>query len=89
MKDREQSRGNDEDDARFEALLLRRALDLHPAQASIDELARDLGEDPVEFAGRDAVERAVRDLARTGLIHRNGEFAFPTLAALRFDELLG
>ena len=89
MTDREQDRGNDEEDARCEALVLRRALDLHPAQASIEELARDVGEDPAEFAGRDAVERAVHDLARAGLMHRSGEFAFPTLAALRFDELLG
>jgi hypothetical protein len=76
-------------DARVEATVLRLALELHPAQASIDELVLELADDPDDFAQRDAVERAVRDLAGAGLLHRNGEFAFPTRAALRFDELLG
>jgi len=37
----------------------------------------------------DAVERAVRDLAGTGLLHRPGddEFVRPTRAAIRFFEL--
>jgi hypothetical protein len=82
-------RGTRAEDRRFEAVVLRLALDLHPSQATIAELVRELAEEPEDFAARDAVERAVRDLAGAGLVHRNGEFAFPTLAALRFDELLG
>ena len=56
---------------------------------TVEELIRELAADPEEFAERDAIERAVRDLARAGLLHRNGEFAIPSRAALRFDELLG
>jgi hypothetical protein len=76
-------------DARVEAAVLRLALDLHPAQVSVAEVVRELVDDPEDFAQRDAVERAARDLARAGLLHRNGEFVFPTRAAIRFDQLLG
>ena len=40
------------------------------------------------FDHRDAIERAARDLAGVGLLHRNGELVFPTRAAFRFSELL-
>jgi hypothetical protein len=49
---------------------------------------RELGEDAGSFACRDAIERAVRDLARAGLLHDSERFVLPTRAALRFDELL-
>ena len=75
-------------DAEVEAIVLRKLLSLHPAQATVDELIRDVADDPDDFAERDAVERAVRDLARAGLAHRNGEFALPSIAALRFGALL-
>jgi hypothetical protein len=76
-------------DEQVEAAVLGQLLLLHPAQVTLDELIRDVAADPEEFAERDAIERAVRDLARTGLVHRNGEFAIPSRAALRFSELLG
>jgi predicted transcriptional regulator len=79
----------DRDDAETEATVLRQLLLLHPTQVTIEELIRDLAADPEAFSERDAIERAVRDLARAGLVHRNGEFALPARAALRFDELLG
>ena len=53
---------------------------------TVEELIADVAADPRQFAERDAVERAVRDLARAGLLHRNGEFAVPSRAALRFSE---
>lgn len=77
------------DDAEVESTVLRQLLLLHPAQVTIEELTRDVAADPEDFAERDAVERAVRDLARAGLLHRNGEFAIPSRSALRFNELLG
>jgi predicted transcriptional regulator len=75
-------------DDRVEAAVLRQLLALHPTQLTVEELARELGADPEDFAQRDAVERAVRDLSRTGLLHRSGELAAPSRAALRFNELL-
>ena len=86
MREPDDKRGTAGADARVEAVVLRLALDLHPAQVSIAEVVRELADDPEDFAQRDAVERAARDLARTGLLHRNGEFVFPTRAALRFDR---
>jgi predicted transcriptional regulator len=77
------------EDAEVEATVLRQLLLLHPGQVTVGELIRDVAADPDEFADRDAIERAVRDLARSGLVHRNGEFAIPSRAALRFNELLG
>jgi predicted transcriptional regulator len=77
------------DDTDVEATVLRQLLLIHPTQVTVEELIRDIAVDAEEFAERDAIERAVRDLARAGLLHRNGEFAIPSRAALRFNELLG
>jgi predicted transcriptional regulator len=77
-----------EDDTAIEATVLRQLLSLHPVQVTLDELHRELGIEPEDFAERDAVERAVRDLVAAGLAHRRDEFVIPTRAALRLDELL-
>jgi hypothetical protein len=77
-----------EEDAAVEAAVLRQLLARHPAQVVFDELLREIAVDPDDFAQRDAVERAVRDLAAAGLLHRREEFVVPSRAALRFDELL-
>jgi predicted transcriptional regulator len=82
-------RDADGEDAAVEATVLRQLLLIHPGQVTIEELIVDVAADPDAFAERDAIERAVRELARAGLVHRNGEFAIPSRAALRFDELLG
>ncbi len=89
MSEIDDSRVTAADDAGVEAAVLRELLLLHPTQVTVEELIVDLAADPEEFAERDAIARAIRDLVRTGLLHRNGDFAFPTRAALRFDELLG
>jgi len=77
-----------EHDAATEAAVLVQVLALHPTQPSFDELLREVASDPDDFSQRDAIERAVRDLAASGLLHRSGELVLPTRAALRFDELL-
>ncbi|HEX9966483.1 MAG TPA: hypothetical protein VGB06_00915 [Solirubrobacterales bacterium] len=77
-----------EQDAAVEAAVLRQLLVLHPVQVTLEELHRELGIDPEDFAQRDAVERAVQGLAAAGLLHRLDEFAIPTRAALRFAELI-
>jgi hypothetical protein len=78
---------SEEDDV-VETAVLQQLLFLHPAQLSLEELQRELADDEDGFDQRDAVERAVRDLAAAGLLHRNGALLAPTRAALRFDELL-
>jgi hypothetical protein len=62
-------------------------LDAHPAQRSVDEVVREMTDRPDEFAARDAITNAIRDLAGAGLLHRHGPFVFAARAAVRFDEL--
>jgi hypothetical protein len=76
-----------EEDARTEAAVLRWLLALHPSRLTFEELLRQVCENPEDFAQRDAVERAVRDLAAAGLLHCGDELVMPSRAALRFDEL--
>jgi hypothetical protein len=62
-------------------------LDAHPAQRSVEEVVREMTDRPDEFAPRDTVLNAIRDLVGAGLVHRHGAFVFATRAAVRFDEL--
>jgi hypothetical protein len=58
----------------------------HPAQLTSAEVEREIAQGG-DFADRDAVQRAVRDLAGVGLLHRHGDFVLPTRAVLHFDWL--
>jgi hypothetical protein len=87
MDETEQTRTPAEDDARIEATVLRWLLALHPIQITFEELLRDVCEEPDDFAERDALERAIRELGGSGLVRRNGDFVVPTRAALRFYQL--
>jgi hypothetical protein len=75
------------DDDALQRAVLAVLLEAHPAQRSDDELVRELTAEPADFAERDAVENAIRDLVAAGLAHRHGRFLFATRAAVRFDEL--
>lgn len=77
----------DEDEG-VESAVLRHLLDLHPTRLTLVELVREIGGNRGGFAERDAIARAVRDLAAVGLLHQGEEFVTPTRAALRFSELL-
>jgi hypothetical protein len=75
---------------REQAAVLRLVLDLYPATLTQDELVRELaGGRPKKFSEVDWVQRAIRDLAASGLLHRSGEAEMvrPTRAALRCWEL--
>ncbi|HEU4944974.1 MAG TPA: hypothetical protein VFT10_07395 [Solirubrobacterales bacterium] len=90
MNDSGQIRGSAEADTIVESAVLQQVLALHPIVITLDELLLEIeGEGETTFAQRDAVERAVRDLAAAGLVHRRDSFVLPSRAALRFDELLG
>jgi hypothetical protein len=77
-----------DEDAAVESAVLQQVLDLHPAQVTAAELVREVGGESPGFGERDAIERAVRDLTRAGLLHSRDDFVAPTRAALRFSELL-
>jgi predicted transcriptional regulator len=89
VEDTDDIRSPVDEDATVESAVLEQLLALHPAQVTFEELLREIAADPEDFAERDAVERAVRDLAAAGLVHRSSDFVVPSRAALRFDELLG
>lgn len=76
-----------EEDRACEAAVLHLVLALHPTPLTIADLARELGGG--DFGQLDAVERAVRDLAGSGLLHRSEALVLPSRAALRFEELTG
>ena len=64
-------------------------LELHPAALTLDELNREITGGSRDFSEFDATQRAVRDLAGSGLLHRPGEdeTARPTRAAVRLYDL--
>jgi hypothetical protein len=76
-----------QEDEIMERSILTQVLVLHPAQLTILELALRVESD--REAGQDAVERAVRELSRDGLITCDCRRIAPSRAALRFEELLG
>lgn len=82
MEDRGDIHSTAEDDAAIESALLQQVLALHPATATVVELTLELGEPP------DDIDRAIRDLVATGLLHRSESLVLPSRAALRFDELM-
>jgi len=81
-----------DEDEREESAVLRQVLEYHPAILTQDELIREMtGGGSTAFCDADRVERAVRELAATGLLHRPGEDGMlrPTRAAVRYSELTG
>lgn len=76
------------EDETVESAVLCQLLDLHPARLTLEELAREMAANGGSFAERDAVERAVRELAGAGLLHSGKRFVGPTRAAVRCSELL-
>jgi len=77
-----------QEDEIMQRSVLTQVLFLHPAQLTILELSlrveSDLGD-----REQDAVERAVRELSRDGLVSCDCRRLSPSRAAVRFDELLG
>lgn len=64
-----------EDDDLYEQAVLRRVLASQPTILRLCDLIREVG-------CRDAVQRAVRELVKVGLLHRQGECVLPTPAAV-------
>jgi len=89
VDERDDIRRTADEDRAQESAVLQHVLALHPTAITIEELVRELDPGRDSFARRDAVERAVRDLAGAGLLHRSDSLVLPTRAALRCDELLG
>ena len=89
VEDRDHIRTTREEDRVFEAAVLQQVLAIHPNPVTLAELVDEIAGKGCDFVQRDAVERAVRELAGCGLLHRSEALVLPSRAALRFEELLG
>lgn len=73
----------DQDD-RDQASVLREILFIHPEPITGEELIREKTIVSDDFAERDRIERAIRDLTAIGLLHRrDDDLLIPTRAAVR------
>jgi hypothetical protein len=77
-----------QEDEIMQRSILTQVLVLHPAQLTILELAL-LVEADCQASEQDAVERAVRELSRDGLLSCDCRRIAPSRAAIRFEELVG
>src|SRR5215218_2920394 len=76
-------------DLRDQGVVLIQVLTLHPAHLRLSELIQEISAGAADFAERDGIERAVRDLIGVGLLFRSDGLVLPTRAALHFNEILG
>ena len=70
------------DDDSYQQAVLRHVFDWEPTILRLSDVVREVAADPRDFGDRDAVERAVRDLTKVGLLHRQGECVLPTTTAV-------
>ena len=75
-------------DDRDQAAVLREVLFIYPEVLTLDELARQMAFASDAFGQRDRIERAVRDLARAGLLYEVGPLVLPTRTAVVFARLV-
>jgi hypothetical protein len=74
-------------DRREEGAVLRHVIEVHPATLLISDLIRELSE-PDDYAERDGIERAVRELVKGGLLFRCEGAVLPTRQALYLCDVL-
>lgn len=87
MHDQPKGGSNAAEDREIEKAVLFHVVEAQPATLRLSDLIRELAS-PDDFAQRDGVERAVRDLVRGGLLFRCEGAVLPTRTALRAYELL-
>jgi hypothetical protein len=73
------------EDLRTERAVLAFLLDQHPTRLAADEGSFAL--DAKDFAEKDAIARAVRELTAAGLVRADNELISPTRAAIHFERL--
>lgn len=78
----------DEEDRGVQAALMHHILDEHPGLLSRSDLIRELADDPDDWIQRDAVERAISELVKQGLLRYLSDCVLPTRAAV-YGRLLG
>jgi len=71
-----------EEDDVYEQAVLRHVLIAQPTVLRLCDLTREVRPELGDSDPVDAVERAVRELVKVGLLHRQGECVLPTPAAV-------
>ena len=87
MRDQPKAAPNAAEDLKDERAILVCVVETFPQTLLLSDLIREVG-DPDDFAKRDGVERAVRELVMGGLLFRCEGTVLPTRTALRAYELL-
>jgi len=88
MQDKATAGGStDAEDRHSERAVFVHVIDAHPSTLRVSDLIRELC-DSDDFSQRDAIERAVRELIKGGLLFRSGGAVLPTRSALYAYELL-
>ena len=86
MQDKAKSAGTASEDRKYERAVLVHIIAAHPGTLRLSDLIREF-DDSDEYSERDAVERAVRDLVKGGLLFKCEGAVLPTRAALYLSEL--
>jgi hypothetical protein len=73
--------GQDQDGF-YDEVVLRHVLTERPTIFRLCDLIRELAKDPDDLFHRDAVEVAVNELTRAGLLYREGKCVLPTPTAV-------
>lgn len=87
MHDQPKAASNAVEDENHQRTILVHVIEALPTALRLADLIREVG-DPEDFAKRDAVERAVRDLVKGGLLFRCESAMLPTRQAVLAYELL-
>ena len=76
-----------DEDRKYQRAILAHVIEAQPATLRLSDLIREFAS-PDDFSERDAVERAVRECVKGGLLFRCEGAVLPTRTALRAYELL-
>lgn len=75
-------------DDQLRGVVLTHLLDAYPAPFTVEELVAELSSPYSERDQRDDIQRAVRDLSCSGLVHFGPVFVWPTRSAVQAGMLL-
>jgi hypothetical protein len=86
MPDKRKAVDNSAEDRRDERAVLAHVVETFPVTLRLSDLIRELG-NPDDFAQRDGIERAVRNLVQVGLLFRCEGAVLPTRQTAHAYEL--
>ena len=87
MHDQPKAASTAAEDTQDERVVLVHVIESQPTTLRLSDLIRELG-DPDDFAKRDGIERAVRELVKGGMLFRCEGAVLPTRQALYAYEVL-